>query len=854
MSYFFQDNTTNNLQASTDNFGSSLPCPFLIINDQFNVIYENNEASQSFGSQLGHSIFEHVIQDSSKILKEDLIALSIGNKFIRNQIISCGVSDERCFKLTFKKILENGQTCISIIAIDASDQLAAKRKLHNLNLILSNSSEMIVFLDSQYNFLVANKTFLKAINLPLDYILGKSYIKIMGKFADEQNIKDSLFACHGKNTIKCQDWFNFPIQKRMHLDLRYDPVKAENNKLNGIIVSARDTTNLWKAEQKYKQVLDASEDGFWELNVRTLKIFLSKKIYTMLGYNPADFKNNELRNLPIIEIDDKKLLVENFKKFLRSRKDYYKSEFRAQTKDGDLKHILIRGKVIERTHSGFPIKLIGAHTDITAIREGQLELKKAKEEAERANNTKSEFLANMSHEIRTPLNAILGFTDILASSKGLEDNERSYLSSIKKSGSTLLALINDILDLSKIEAGRMDINSEVTDFYGFLKDVQQIFKHKCLQKGINFKLYLDESLPQYLIIDAIRLRQILFNLLGNAIKFTDKGFISLDIVIEKINANTLDLVIKINDTGIGIAKDQQEEIFEAFKQTGQNNKKYEGTGLGLAITKRLIHIMNGELELNSRLGIGTTFSIKLKNISIWNHAMEMDLITQSHKIHQLEYESPNIYFISKSKSIKDKVANQCSTLEANLILISGIENELLHQIKNGDFIIIDKSSKESLDKAIEIINRLPERIKPRLATTFPYEKKIMNLRVVNEDKIGSFIAENLAEDKKNKEFIDEELTSIIYSVPSEIAVQFSDFLSNELHPTWIQARDTELSEDINKLLNKLKIINELYDNKALIRYHKELEKVYNEFDLLKTTAIINEFENIYNEIKSHLNI
>ncbi|HEY9735283.1 MAG TPA: ATP-binding protein, partial [Trichocoleus sp.] len=237
-------------------------------------------------------------------------------------------------------------------------------------------------------------------------------------------------------------------------------------------------------------------------------------------------------------------------------------------------------------------------------------LAKAKREAESADRAKGEFLANMSHEIRTPMNAILGFTDLLRSLVSTSQAQ-GYLDAIATSGRTLLALINDILDLSKIEVGKLELHYTPTNLRGIIQEVEQIFSAKAAEKGLCLFTQITETVPENLYIDDIRLRQILFNVVGNALKFTETGHVKIQVQGQSYDQGGTRrywLELRVEDTGIGIARDQQEAIFEAFVQSaGQSNRKYGGTGLGLAITQRLTHMMGGSLSLRSEIGQGSTF-------------------------------------------------------------------------------------------------------------------------------------------------------------------------------------------------------------------------------------------------------
>ncbi|QTA83001.1 Two component system response regulator histidine kinase, CHASE2 domains containing [Desulfonema limicola] len=241
---------------------------------------------------------------------------------------------------------------------------------------------------------------------------------------------------------------------------------------------------------------------------------------------------------------------------------------------------------------------------------------KKQEVAEAANNAKSAFLAHMSHEIRTPLNSILGFTEVLEG-RITDTKNKQYLSAISAGGRSLLSLINDILDLSKIDADRFELEHSAVRLNRIIDDIKLMFQQKIKEKGLAFDIVIGNDVPSVLIIDEIRLRQILVNLIGNAVKFTESGYIklSIDTYNPLNNKETPDLMISIRDTGIGIPEEQKESIFNAFvQQKGQSNSQYGGTGLGLAITKRLVEMMGGEIYVQSTVGTGSLFYIVLKNI------------------------------------------------------------------------------------------------------------------------------------------------------------------------------------------------------------------------------------------------
>jgi signal transduction histidine kinase/DNA-binding NarL/FixJ family response regulator len=235
--------------------------------------------------------------------------------------------------------------------------------------------------------------------------------------------------------------------------------------------------------------------------------------------------------------------------------------------------------------------------------------------AEKASQAKSNFLANMSHEIRTPMNAILGFSEVL-SARIMDPQLSRFAETIFNNATALLNLINDILDLSKVEAGKLELQYAPISITNLMKDIKLIFQQKIEDKGLGLHINIDENVPNYLTLDLLRIKQILINLINNAIKFTEKGYISVSISsIASQTSNQVNLQIIVEDTGIGVAPSQHKKIFGAFEQSeGQDICEFGGTGLGLAITKQLITMMNGTITLESDIGKGAKFIIKLHDI------------------------------------------------------------------------------------------------------------------------------------------------------------------------------------------------------------------------------------------------
>ena len=291
---------------------------------------------------------------------------------------------------------------------------------------------------------------------------------------------------------------------------------------------------------------------------------------------------------------------------LTAKKNLMNRELRLRRRDGSLAWVLANISLVEGSAGGDSI-VEGIYTDITDRKHVEADLREAKDAADAASRAKSEFLANMSHEIRTPMNGVLGMTDLLLETE-LTGEQRDYMETVRDSAQSLLTVIDDILDFSKIEAGQIKFESVAFNLPDLLNQVVRTLRMRAHEKGLELLLETGRDVPGMLRGDPTRLRQVLMNLLGNAIKFTVRGEVLLAVRLSSRDSQSVSLEFSVTDTGIGIPLDKQAHIFTAFTQAdGSITRKYGGTGLGLSISKRLVEMMGGRIEVESEPGKGSTF-------------------------------------------------------------------------------------------------------------------------------------------------------------------------------------------------------------------------------------------------------
>jgi two-component system, sensor histidine kinase and response regulator len=401
-------------------------------------------------------------------------------------------------------------------------------------------------------------------------------------------------------------------------------VEERTEQLEASIVELRES------EERYSLVVEGTNDGIYDWNIRTGEIYWNDRLFEMFGLSRSEFTPTFEATLEYVHPEDRQRFMDSITAHLEQGAEF-NMDLRYRHSSGEYRVFTVRGKA-QRDEDGVPIRMAGIAIDITERKRAEEEirrlnetleqrveerteqltaavgeLERAREGAESANRAKSEFLANMSHEIRTPMNGVIGMTGLLLDTE-LSEEQHEYAETIHLSGENLLTVINDILDFSKIEAGRLEL--EVTDFdpRNTVEETLGLFAEQASTKELELLNLIEHDVPTALRGDPGRLTQVLTNLIGNAIKFTEVGEVVVRVSLAEETEEEAVVRFEVSDTGIGMTDEQQAQLFQAFTQAdASTTRRYGGTGLGLAISKQLVELMEGEIGVQSEPGVGSTF-------------------------------------------------------------------------------------------------------------------------------------------------------------------------------------------------------------------------------------------------------
>ncbi len=374
---------------------------------------------------------------------------------------------------------------------------------------------------------------------------------------------------------------------------------------------------LRASQERFEFAVRGSSDGLWDWNVATDAVYYAPRFKELLGLDDTEMPPRLEAWQSRLHPDDVEPTMKAVHAHLQKR-ILYDVEYRLLTKTDDYRWFRARGQAVWNAHDE-PVRMAGSLTDITDRKQFELDLQRAKEDAESANRSKTDFLANMSHEIRTPIHAIVGMTELVLDDANLTAIQRDYMTTVLKSADALMSIINEILDFSKIESGNVSIDPRDFSLREEIGDAMKSLGPRAHDKRLELIWHADVNVPDWVRTDADRLRQIIVNLVGNAVKFTDAGQVVLHVAMGKHEGERADanspfvLAVSVTDTGIGISPNKLATIFRAFEQADTSTtREYGGTGLGLAISGSLAEHLGGHISVESEVGKGSRFSFEIR--------------------------------------------------------------------------------------------------------------------------------------------------------------------------------------------------------------------------------------------------
>jgi len=612
---------------------------------------------------------------------------------------------------------------------------------------IENAPDGVIVINKEGDFLEVNPAAAK--------ITGYSKKKLLKKSIKDLTPSDSLENIESIFCDLLSSGTSNNIMPFVHEDntIRLWSIDAVKLSEKQILLFVKDVTEREKAEIKLKEnelflqeTQSIGQIGTYSINMYTQEWTRTDLLNTILGID-ANYDLTIATWFDILHPESKKIMDTYIREEVINKKKPFDKEYKI-IRVNDKSERWVHGLgTVKRDEEGRALVILGTIRDITEhkllelelieskekaeesekylyekyieyeeineqLKQINNELKKAKIQAEEANRAKSDFLSNMSHEIRTPLNGIVGFTDLLMKTE-LEKNQLEYMSTVNISANSLMEIINDILDFSKIESGKLELHLEDVDLFRLLHQVIELFKHQASLKNIVLTLAIEENVPQYVHADSIRLKQILVNLISNALKFTSFGHIRLD--VEQIKTSNKNTTIKfsIKDTGIGIKQYNQKKIFNSFVQEDSaTSRKFGGTGLGLAISNLLLGLMKSNLQLKSKYGDGSDFYffIKLKKAQpIQDNFVELPTLEAIKIEKHAKLDGLQILIVEDNKINMFLAKTLVKRIIPNAVILEGRDGQEgveQFEMNNPDLVLMDIQMpiKNGYDAAFEIRN------------------------------------------------------------------------------------------------------------------------------------------------------
>jgi len=573
------------------------------------------------------SVVQHAMENGGKWDEELQIVTGMEREIWVRAIGEAEMRDGRCVRLfgTFQDIDDRKRaqleaervTCLMHDSIEAATEISfIATDVHGTITVFNAGSENMLGYTAQE---MVGKQTPALIHDPVE--VASRAKELSERFGRPIEGFETFVAVPKVTGSETREWtYDARDGSRFTVSLVVTPVKDQSKRISGyvgIAIDISDKKEKDEALRRREELLEGARErlalateagglGIWDFNLIDGTLEWDKQMFRLYDLDPRNFGGTVEDWKRCVHPDDLaeaelgvQLAIEGKRKF--------ETEFRITLANGRVRYLNGTARVF-RDKEGKAVRMIGINGDVTKQAELRERLISLADEAEAASMAKSSFLANMSHEIRTPMNGIIGMTSLMLDSGELPSDQRRNAETVLASSESLLSIINDILDFSKVEAGKMDLEEVEFDIRDTLSDFATLLEHKAQEKKLNFQCSISGELPSALVGDPGRLRQILVNLVGNAIKFTEKGSVTVTVTASRVLATEITLLFSIRDSGIGIPKDKQEALFDSFTQADTSiTRKFGGTGLGLAICKKLAELMSGEIGLNSEPGKGSEF-------------------------------------------------------------------------------------------------------------------------------------------------------------------------------------------------------------------------------------------------------
>jgi PAS domain S-box-containing protein len=666
-----------------------------------------------------------------------------------------------------------------------------------------------------------------------------------------------------------------------------NPIYTVSGEITGLSGIAHDITekkinalNIQKSELKFRNIFESFQDIYFNCRFNGEIILISPSVKDNIGYEQDEVTGNNITNYYLYTKKTKDLL-----KKLVSRRKVQNFEATLITRDGRLVNCICNVRLV-RDKDSREVTIEGVARDITKLKQANRELLHAKNVAENSLKVKEQFLANMSHEIRTPMNGVIGMVDLLSQTK-LNPEQMNFVYTIKKSSETLLTILNDILDLSKIEAGKMKIQPHITEVKSIFEKVLNLFSQQAKQKSIDLSFKIDNEIPKYLKLDETRIIQIVSNLTSNALKFTEKNGKVLLHISKEIKDNLYRIAVE--DTGIGISENDQQQLFKLFTQVDNSSTKaFSGTGLGLAISKQLSSLMGGQIGVSSEPDEGSVFWFTLVGEEPTKAEIEAfennrQKVAKSPKLNFERDNAPYILIVDDN-TINRQVASQ-------ILMKSGFKTDLafsgpaaIEKVKNHDYdLILMDIQMPIMDgvTATKEIKKLPKTIPPIVAMTAYSMKedrqKFLDMgmddylaKPIVSSLLLEVIQQNLP-DFKSKNFIPEEkppknnngndlelidkttLEQLSKYADKPTIKSFFEEFEIEAKSLILESINAEKTSDIDKILSNLHTLKGNAGTLGIRSLEKQAKKIESDLKKEKTEKLIKDLNHLLDNFNKFTN-